>query len=427
MNKLVYLFELDSVRKSQKEVEKAQKALYEEIVLNGNIVVMTMNQISDSLGFLIAVNNNATTKHILALFQAGVLRVSSYRRNDGTTITTPSQYLQTQIDQYHSDGQTRFYFFGWFIENEDDDLIKTIKTALQYNDPGIIDNFREKSRHTIKSWDDETKLDALEDIETFVRMILQMSGDTLSINPAKNTSSRTMMTFLGMLKQKWAIQKAGGRRLSFSPETVDRALSKIDELQVELRKNNKNVNKRSDWFMALRKTHDTADQIQMAEAILDLCYNYACEDSISGISRHYSDDDSFFKDFLNRLHLYWDEGKSGMHKFLADEGNSYRLNCVPEKWHYLSEVMRYTHTPQERGVIRNYSSTRKEGGLDNLRQRSIEYSKTPVTEVEYEKNTHQENTNWNLRIIIAFSRIIITVFVYMFLFYCELPVNFTPK
>ena len=52
MNKLVYLFELDSVRKSKKEIIKAQKALYEEIVLNGNIVVMTMNQLSDSLGFL---------------------------------------------------------------------------------------------------------------------------------------------------------------------------------------------------------------------------------------------------------------------------------------------------------------------------------------------------------------------------------------
>ena len=80
MNKLVYLFELDSVRKSKKEIIKAQKALYEEIVLNGNIVVMTMNQLSDSLGFLIAVNNNETTRHILALFQTGVLRVSSFKQ-----------------------------------------------------------------------------------------------------------------------------------------------------------------------------------------------------------------------------------------------------------------------------------------------------------------------------------------------------------
>lgn len=37
--KYVYLFELDSVRKTDKEIIAGQKALYTEIVENGNIVV----------------------------------------------------------------------------------------------------------------------------------------------------------------------------------------------------------------------------------------------------------------------------------------------------------------------------------------------------------------------------------------------------
>ena len=37
--KCVYLFELDSVRKTDKEIIAGQKALYTEIVENGNIVV----------------------------------------------------------------------------------------------------------------------------------------------------------------------------------------------------------------------------------------------------------------------------------------------------------------------------------------------------------------------------------------------------
>ena len=49
--KNVYLFELDSVRKTDEEIEVAQNALLDEIVLNGNVVVMTYNQLVDSRGF----------------------------------------------------------------------------------------------------------------------------------------------------------------------------------------------------------------------------------------------------------------------------------------------------------------------------------------------------------------------------------------
>lgn len=49
--KYVYLFELDSVRKTDKEIIAGQKALYTEIVENGNIVVLTFNQLIDSRAF----------------------------------------------------------------------------------------------------------------------------------------------------------------------------------------------------------------------------------------------------------------------------------------------------------------------------------------------------------------------------------------
>ena len=46
--KYVYLFELDSVRKTDKEIIAGQKALYTEILENGYIVVLTFNQLIDS-------------------------------------------------------------------------------------------------------------------------------------------------------------------------------------------------------------------------------------------------------------------------------------------------------------------------------------------------------------------------------------------
>lgn len=53
MREFVYLFELDSVRKTDEEIIAGQKALYNEIVNNGNIVVLSYNQVVDSRGFLV--------------------------------------------------------------------------------------------------------------------------------------------------------------------------------------------------------------------------------------------------------------------------------------------------------------------------------------------------------------------------------------
>ena len=48
--KYVFLFELDSVRKTDEDIIEGQKAIYNEIVQQGNIVVMTYNQLVDSRG-----------------------------------------------------------------------------------------------------------------------------------------------------------------------------------------------------------------------------------------------------------------------------------------------------------------------------------------------------------------------------------------
>ena len=52
MNKLVYLYELDSTRISPWEIDRGRKALYEEIVMRGNRVVLTFQQLTDSKIFL---------------------------------------------------------------------------------------------------------------------------------------------------------------------------------------------------------------------------------------------------------------------------------------------------------------------------------------------------------------------------------------
>lgn len=74
MDELVYLFELDSVRNSPQEILRAQWAMFREVALKGNRVVLSFNQLTDSEGFLCGVRDPKLYPHLAALFEMGVLK-----------------------------------------------------------------------------------------------------------------------------------------------------------------------------------------------------------------------------------------------------------------------------------------------------------------------------------------------------------------
>lgn len=65
MNKLVYLYELDSTRISPWEIDRGRKALYEEIVMRGNRVVLTFQQLTDSKIFLELLKDKKVLKYYI--------------------------------------------------------------------------------------------------------------------------------------------------------------------------------------------------------------------------------------------------------------------------------------------------------------------------------------------------------------------------
>ena len=93
MNKFVYLFELDSVRKTDEEIREGQRALFEEIAINGNIVVMTYNQVVDSRGFFSLLRDQVYKENLLKLFERGAIKISQYG-----DIRTVAQYLLNSIE-----------------------------------------------------------------------------------------------------------------------------------------------------------------------------------------------------------------------------------------------------------------------------------------------------------------------------------------
>ena len=78
MRRFVYLFELDSVRNSKKEIQKGQQALFEEIVKKGNTVVLSFNQLTDSEAFLCAIRDEKAYEQMVQLFALGAIKISRY-------------------------------------------------------------------------------------------------------------------------------------------------------------------------------------------------------------------------------------------------------------------------------------------------------------------------------------------------------------
>lgn len=145
-SKLVYIHELDSVRNSSAEIEHARNRLYEEIMLNGNIPVISFNQLSDSKAFLGLVldgdadDSNRGLRNMEYLMEAGRIRVARFGDK-----RTPSQYLQDNLAKRNGKtARDRFILSGWPIPSGLDEcqigsLHETIRLALRNSDPDYLD------------------------------------------------------------------------------------------------------------------------------------------------------------------------------------------------------------------------------------------------------------------------------------------------
>lgn len=106
MNKNVYLFELDSVRKTKEEIERGQQALYSEIVKNGNRVILSFNQVVDSIALLNIIKDDFAYKVLKTLFERGRIKISRFKN-----FRTASQYLVHAIDT-NLDNKTNCFIFS---------------------------------------------------------------------------------------------------------------------------------------------------------------------------------------------------------------------------------------------------------------------------------------------------------------------------
>lgn len=352
VRKYVYLFELDSVRKTDADIIAGQKALYDEIVLNGNIVVLTYNQLVDSRGFFSLLRDLNYSKGLVKLFKRGAIRLSQF----GDTRTV-SQYLLNSIED-----DKKFIYSALPLRYSQKRLTALMRRCLTYSDLSEIHNYIELAGKTdeasrekvealfveiLNGTEHRTSLSrnqmqmVLENLYSLLAIVLRISTlHDIYICPRDPKEYRNL--------KLWNILDAVlkfdvGQDQALFAEAAD-LIRGLDAF----RDHNQNRS------VYIRQIHDQADMVQVscrqyARAIVDLCYNYACENSICNISKHYNVDElledrtdkpTFQADFFSRMQQYWRDGADGDTRFPLEETNEFMPFTEREKIPDIQEAVR---------------------------------------------------------------------------------------
>ena len=395
MHKKIYLFELDSVRNTDQEALVGQEALFEEIAINGNTVVMTFNQFFDSRGFLHLFQlSQEYTEAILKLFKCGAIQLSQFE-----DYRTGTQYLLHLYDtavlpneSYDFDARLS----GLPVKYGQRRLIKLIVRSLQHNDISEISEYidilkkgnnitdserneldelfieittektyiqieeegelieREIIREVVKKTksgkndvvNDNIKLHTLEILKQSLIVIFRLSSLENVYSPPKQAKDLYKQGINDFLKKVIGFYEEVPDKYKRSLEVLaniiwDEVIDIGSAADMKKGQSTEKIKDRRGYYTSIQlypqreksvdsKSYNdnkefTDRQRQYCKAIIDLCYNYAVESSISNISRHYDIDEitgdlhtnTFREDFLSRLEQYIDAKGERGHDFDA--------------------------------------------------------------------------------------------------------------
>lgn len=358
ISKMVYLFELDSVRKTDEEIIAGQQRLYEEIVHLGNTVVLTYNQLVDSRAFFSLLADNSVVQSnahhpsysnsFVTLFEQGRIRLAQYG-----DIRTISQYLLESIEP-----EKHFIYSALPIKSSQRRLLALMRRSLTYSDLSEIDEYR----HAGEPGAARTETDIrdlfveveglrtspsplslpemhaiLDSLSSLIETVLRLSTLHGSYIPPRSQEELDGLRLSDILAKVLSFRREEGSLW----EAATALLRDIHEDQPS--QNNRSVYLRQLCEKAAESSVD-CNACKYAEAVIDLCFNYACEISICNTSKRYdveeiranstTQGDSFRTDFFRRLDSYWDGGKDAENRFPLHETNHYErfraLDLIPD-------------------------------------------------------------------------------------------------
>ena len=292
MNKLVYLFELDSVRTSKKEIEIAQRVMYDEIVVKGNSVVLSFNQLADSRAFLCALENTKHYDSIVKLFKYDRIKISLFGQyktasqyiinavqksyNRVIEATKESQKTGIPVDEILKKENYKFVFSAWPIDQKDTDLMEKIIDAIKFNDLNTLtelldekkkayDEAEERSKKAggrtkeeeEKAKEELKRITDLEKIISYIKLIVHIDMSEVPYIRAKKEKVPSLSQYVDHVLKRYLTEMhvvgelLNGQRDVFSHTQLLSAFVEINRIRSEFlsleEKDKKSIDFRSNW------------------------------------------------------------------------------------------------------------------------------------------------------------------------------------
>lgn len=345
MNRLVYLFELDTAKTSKTDAEIAEYAIFNEIIKNGNKVVLSMNQFVDSRLMTSAVYDEDSFKYVRRLFDEGSLKVALF-----ADVCSVSQYVQSAIEKCLSKPREGYVFNTLPVKADDEEMLLEVKNALRYSDltnlNKRLDGEYVKLRYEMNY---EAKSDILDNIRRlrvilrFLSLVLKLSVSARGNNPAKTTEDLSFIEFIDAAREVLRTESFRRRDINACKEKVlerlDGALTCFEEEGLT----DKQINRRTTWLRYLNSSFRNDTVNELCVEIVNICYNYAVQDTIAGVSKQYDDYDfdyTFKFDFVRRVNLTWAlRGRRALANSRVEDAE-YRL-FYPKQWKRAAAISGY--------------------------------------------------------------------------------------
>lgn len=331
-NHAVFLPEPDSVRRSAREIELGQWAIFTEIVRNGHVVVLSFNQVADSYTLMNMLLDDRSRDAVLQLFRLGWLQVNAFG-----SYYTLADYISSVTTKKPEEKET--FLFSWLpVQQGETFLLGLIRKAVTSSNtamfpqqahpaprdlwilnaeiepllaaPNALTPQEKEVLQALKKEIQEDYARRMSDIGKFISIIVQLSATRPAIHPKKDQTDirydylALLHAILWMPNIHWC---ACGLEPKLAP-LVEQARDQLRRLAStpEGRKLH-NRNNRSDWSYKLKafstgQTSPQRDALQMANALIDLCYHYASEESVLHVLKHFDDSGLLPLPALNQPH-----------------------------------------------------------------------------------------------------------------------------
>lgn len=278
ITRYVYLFELDSVRKSDAEVEAGLAALTRELVRPDTCVVLTYNQIVDGRAILRCFADVEHHDQFVEMFRRGKLKINRLSRFR-SLIAYVDNALRLNVE--NSDPRSGFIFSSldflnkpWYHDGSAEAnrrlkaLFSEMRDVFKGNDYSAFDDSR-AGRFFESDADREIA-------SNYVKTVLDISvSANVYIDPKPAGISKTLVE---LVQRASSLLREGYPGLGNVTGALDGALSGASS-----------PNSRSSLYSWLSGNCADPALVKQSKRVVDLAYNFVCMDSIDAPGLSYDD------------------------------------------------------------------------------------------------------------------------------------------